>query len=251
MPHVACFDTAFHRGLPEEARRLPLPDDVAALGVQRYGFHGLSAEHVVATVADLGRAVVAHLGSGCSVTALAAGRPVHTSMSFTPAGGVVSGTRSGDLDPAIVVFLTDRGWSLSALRDLLDHRSGLAGLAGGRHDVRDLLAARASGDADAELALAVFTRSVAMEVAACTAVLGGLDTLVFTGGVGERAAPVRTAVADRLAHLGVQVGPRPAGPGADQSPRRRGPGAGGAGGRGPDDGPAGAPAARPRLTGRA
>lgn len=199
--HVACFDTAFHAGLPDEARRLPLPAEVEALGVRRYGFHGLSLQHVVDTVEGLGRAVLAHLGSGCSVTAVDHGRPVHTSMSFSPTGGTVQATRAGDLDPEVLLFLVEQGWSVAELRTLVDRRSGLTGLSGGSADVRDLLDRRAA-DPAADLALRVFVRSVAQAVAAAAAALDGWDTLVFTGGVGEHAAEVRDAVTARLAHLG-------------------------------------------------
>ena len=210
--HTASFDTAFWRALPEEARRLPVPDDVAALGVQRYGFHGLSVEHVLDVVGRAGRTVVAHLGSGCSVSAVADGAPVHTTMSFTPTSGVPSGTRSGDLDPQIVLHLLQAGWSVDRVRRALDSRSGLTGPSGGTADVRDLLAAR-DHDARAALALDVLVRSVAMAVAACTTVLGGLDTLVLTGGTGEHAGPVRAEICARLRHLGVELDPRAGAPG--------------------------------------
>lgn len=199
--HVACFDTQFHADLPDEARRLPVPREVVELGVQRYGFHGLSVQHVVDTVADLGRAVVAHLGSGCSVTAVDGGRSLHTSMSFSPTGGTVSATRAGDLDPEVLLFLIEQGWSVPELRTLVDRRSGLAGVSGGTSDVRDLLDHRGD-DPAADLALRMFVRSVAQSVAAAAAVLDGWDTLVFTGGVGEHSAEIRDAVLTRLAHLG-------------------------------------------------
>ena len=212
LPHVACFDTAFHADLPAAARRLPLPAEVDRLGVRRYGFHGLNLEHVVDTVPDLGRAVIAHLGGGCSVTAVAGGRSVATTMSFSPTGGILSASRSGDLDPDALLFLADRGWSVEELRDLVDHRSGLAGIAGST-DVREITERAAAGDADSRLALDVLSRSVAVAVAGDTAVLGGLDTLVFTGGVGEHSATVRAAVAARLAHLGVVLEPAATAPG--------------------------------------
>ncbi len=215
--HVACFDTALWRALPDVAQRLPVPAEVHDLGVQRYGFHGLSVQHVLDVLgwgagaagssgggpSGGGRLVVAHLGSGCSVSALRDGRPLHTSMSFTPSGGLMSRTRSGDLDPHVVLtLLQQHGWSVDRVRGMLDTRAGLAGLAGGDGDVRDLLARR-SADPVADLALRSFVRAVAMEIAACTAVLGGLDTLVFTGGIGEHAGPVRAEIRSALAHLGV------------------------------------------------
>jgi acetate kinase len=203
VPHVACFDTAFHATLAPAASRLPVPDAVTAMGVRRYGFHGLSVQHVVDTVPGLGRAVVAHLGGGCSVTAVAGGRSVQTSMSFSPTGGLPSVSRSGDLDPEILLFLLDRGWTSHELRSLVDRSSGLAGISGGLTDVAELTRRAAAGDPDCRLALEVFTAAVATTVAGYTAVLGGLDTLVFTGGIGEHSAPVRDAVAGRLGHFGV------------------------------------------------
>ncbi|MCW2701420.1 MAG: Acetate kinase [Blastococcus sp.] len=203
LPHVACFDTAFHATLTPAVHRLPVPDAVTALGIRRYGFHGLSVQHVVDTVPGLGRAVVAHLGGGCSITAVRGGRSVHTSMSFSPTGGLPSVSRSGDLDPEVLLFLADRGWSTADLRELVDRSSGLAGMSGGLTDVAELTRRAAAGDRDCELALEVFTTSVAIGVAGYTAVLGGLDTLVFTGGIGEHSAPVRDAVTERLRHLGV------------------------------------------------
>jgi acetate kinase len=203
LPHVACFDTAFHATLAPAAHRLPVPDAVTALGIRRYGFHGLSVQHVVDTVPGLGRAVVAHLGGGCSLTAVRGGRSMHTSMSFSPTGGLPSVSRSGDLDPEVLLFLADRGWSTADLRGLVDRSAGLAGMSGGLTDVAELTRRAAAGDEGCTLALEVFTTSVAIGVAGYTAVLGGLDTLVFTGGIGEHSAPVRNAVTSRLRHLGV------------------------------------------------
>jgi acetate kinase len=205
IPHVACFDTAFHATLSPAGHRLPVPDAVTAMGVRRYGFHGLSVQHVVDTVPGLGRAVVAHLGGGCSVTAVAGGRSVQTSMSFSPTGGLPSVSRSGDLDPEILLFLLDRGWTTAELRSLVDRSSGLAGISGGLTDVAELTRRAAAGDPDCRLALDVFTTAVATTVAGYTAVLGGLDTLVFTGGIGEHSDPVRDAVTSRLGHLGVST----------------------------------------------
>jgi acetate kinase len=213
LPHVACFDTAFHATLPPAAQRLPVPDGVTALGVRRYGFHGLSVQHVVDTVPVLGRAAVAHLGGGCSVTAVAGGRSVATSMSFSPTGGLPSVSRSGDLDPEVLLFLLDRGWTTADLRDLVDRSSGLAGMSGGLTDVAELTGRAAAGDLDCRLALEVFGTAVATTVAGYTAVLGGLDTLVFTGGIGEHSAAVRHTVTDRLRHLGVAIDPTAPAPG--------------------------------------
>jgi acetate kinase len=205
LPHVACFDTAFHATMRPAAHRLPIPDAVAALGVRRYGFHGLSLQHVVDTVPGLGRAVVAHLGGGCSVTAVRRGESLQTSMSFSPTGGLPSVSRSGDLDPEVVLFLAGRGWSTAELRGLVDRSSGLAGMSGGVTDVAELTRRAAAGDSDCGLAFEVFTTAMATAVAGYTAVLDGLDTLVFTGGIGEHSAPVRNAITSRLRHLGVAV----------------------------------------------
>jgi acetate kinase len=200
--HVACFDTAFHADLPAISRRLPVAGELTERGVRRYGFHGLSIQSVLRSQPDLDKVVIAHLGSGCSVTAVSGGRSCHTTMSLTPTGGMLSATRSGDLDPEIVLFLIEEeGYDVPALRELLDRRSGLAGIAGGRCDLRDLLAAEAEDD-DARLAVELFVRSTATAVAACAVALDRFDTLVFTGGIGEHATSIRERVVDRLARLG-------------------------------------------------
>jgi acetate kinase len=193
---VACFDTGFHAELPEQSIRLPVPAELAGLGVRRYGFHGLSISSVLHRHPDLGQAVIAHLGSGCSATAVADGRPRHTTMSLTPTGGMVSGTRPGDLDPEIVLYLIEQhGYPADRLRATLNQHAGLAGIAGGRHDLRDLLAA---GDRDARLALDIFTGSAAMAIASCATMLDNWQSLVFTGGVGEHAAEIRDRICARL-----------------------------------------------------
>jgi acetate kinase len=208
--HVACFDTAFHRSLPDEARRLPLPDDVAALGVRRYGFHGLAVQSVVDAVPDLGPAVMAHLGSGCSVTAVADGRSRHTTMSLTPTSGTMSATRSGDLDPEIVLFLLSRpGWDADTIREMLNRRCGVAAFSGGTVDMRDLLDARS--DPGVDLAIRAFTRSVAMGIASCATALERWEALVFSGGIGEHSATIREEICARLAALvGAPAGAAPA-----------------------------------------
>ncbi len=199
--HIACFDTAFHHTLPDEARRLPLSASADQLGLRRYGFHGLSVRSILDAVPDLGDATIAHLGNGCSVTAVHNGRSVHNSMSLTPGGGVMSATRSGDLDPEIPLLLLDQPDATAhTVRDLLDRHSGLAGIAHGLHDMRDLLAAR-DHDPAADLALRVFTRDVAMAIAAAATTLPRWDTLVFTGGIGEHAPTVSGDICHRLAGL--------------------------------------------------
>jgi acetate kinase len=204
--HVACFDTGFHHDLPEASHRLPVAAELAAVGVRRYGFHGLSVMSVLHARPDLGQAVIAHLGSGCSVTAVADGRSRHTTMSLTPTAGMVSASRSGDLDPEIVLYLLEEiGYPVDRLRTILDRESGLAGIAGGRHDMRDLLGARANGDDEAALALQIFINSAAMAIASCATVLEQWTTLVFTGGIGENAAALRAEICSRLRLTDVEV----------------------------------------------
>jgi acetate kinase len=204
VPQVACFDTAFHHTLPEEAAHLPLPERLWLEGVRRYGFHGLSYEYVVDHVGaeELGRAVIAHLGNGASMCAVRDGRSVDTTMGFTPTGGIVMGTRSGDLDPGLLVHLVRDGYDAGSLDELVNHESGLLGLSGSSSDMRALLAARAAGDERADLAIRVFCRTVRKQVGAYAAVLGGLDTLVFTGGIGEHATEVRDEICAGLDFLG-------------------------------------------------
>ncbi|GAA4733927.1 acetate/propionate family kinase [Modestobacter marinus] len=196
---VLCPDSGFHRQLPDEAEVLPLPPDARASGLRRWGFHGLAVQSVVDRLPDLGPAVVVHLGSGCSVTAVADGRPRHTTMAISPAGGVPSLTRSGDLDPEVVLQLLEAtGGDVDAVRRTLNQRSGVAGLSGGRTDVRELLRA---ADASADLALRVFVRDVAMAVAAAVTALDRWDAVVFTGGIGAGSAVVRDLVCARLLSL--------------------------------------------------
>ncbi len=206
LPQVTCFDTHFHWELPEVARRLPLPRALHEQGVRRYGFHGLSYEYVVSTLgaAQLGRAVIAHLGNGASLVAVRDGHPVDTTMAFTPASGVMMGTRAGDVDPGVVLFLLARGASPAEVERVLTRESGLLGVSGASSDMKELLAARAT-DPDASLAVEMFCWSCRKAVGALAAALGGLDTLVFTGGIGENAAPVRAGICAGLAHLGVTL----------------------------------------------
>lgn len=210
VAQVACLDTAFHRTMPEVARRFALPARFADEGIRRFGFHGLSYEYVVDTVgADrLGRAVIAHLGSGASLAAIADGVSLDTTMGLTPTGGVVMGTRTGDLDPGVLLHLLRTGaLDAEGLARVVDHESGLLGLSGTTADVEDLLAARATGDTGAARALAVFAYSIRKAIGSLAAVLGGIDTLVFTGGIGEHAAPVRAEIVSSLGHLGLVLDP--------------------------------------------
>jgi acetate kinase len=192
-------DGGFHRTLPDEATALPLPAEARAAGLRRWGFHGLAVQSVVDLLPGLGAAVVVHLGSGCSVTAVEHGVSRHTTMSLSPAGGVPSLTRSGDLDPEVVLQLVElSGGSVPTVRDLLNRRSGVAGLSGGGTDVRALLA---DGGAEADLALRVFVRDVAMAVAAAVTTLDAWDAVVFTGGIGVHSEEIRERVCARLLPL--------------------------------------------------
>jgi acetate kinase len=210
-PHIACFDTAFHASLPPESARYALPRAwIERWGLRRYGFHGLSVEWAVARApellgrrADELRLVIAHLGSGCSVSAVSGGRSVATSMGFTPLEGMVMGTRAGSVDPGILLHLLRGGLSVSDLGDGLERRSGLLGLSGASASVRDLEAAAAAGDAVAPETLAVFAASAAAWIAAMATSLDRLDALVFTGGVGEHSHSIRAAVCRRLEVVGV------------------------------------------------
>lgn len=202
LPQVACFDTAFHRDLAAIYQRFPLPD--VGDGIHRYGFHGLSFEHIAGRIDDPTlRVVVAHLGSGCSVCALHDGRSVNTSMSLTPLDGLMMATRSGALDPGLLLYLqTSKGYSVADLEDMLYHKSGLLGISGLSADMRVLLA---SQEANAIQAVAQFCARAAEQVAVMATSLGGLDQLVFTGGIGENSAPIRERICARLQWLGIDV----------------------------------------------
>ena len=211
VPQVAVFDTAFHSTLPESARRYPFPTSWDAWGIRRYGFHGLSvtwsieraSQLLERPMADLGL-VVAHLGNGCSVTAVAGGRSVATSMGMTPLEGLMMGTRAGSVDPGILLaVLRDHRLTVDELADALDHGSGLLGVSGSSADMRTLQAASDSGDAAATLAIAMFVERAAAGIGAAAMSLRHLDGVVFTGGIGEHAGTVRAAIVDRLAVLGV------------------------------------------------
>jgi acetate kinase len=218
LPHVAVFDTAFHATLPEDAYRYPVPERwYAEWGVRRYGFHGMSvawsaerAAALLARPANALRLVVAHLGSGCSVTATDGGRSVSTSMGMTPLEGLMMGTRSGSIDPGILFYLlgNDR-LTADELADELDHGSGLLGVSGRTSDVRLLLAMAADRDPAATLALAIFVRRAAECIASAATSLPSLDAIAFTGGIGENAAGLRERIVARLAAIG--VAPLPAG----------------------------------------
>lgn len=209
LTQVACFDTAFHRTMPEVAQRLALPRELHEAGVQRYGFHGLSYEYIAGVLpehlgeAAEGRVIVAHLGNGASLCALHRRRSVDTTMSFTPLDGLPMGTRCGALDPAVPLYLMrERGMSEREVCELLHRRSGLLGLSGISSDMRELLA---SPDPRAAAAVEHYTHKVAQAIGALAMSLGGLDSLVFTAGIGEHATPVRAAISRRCAWLGLEL----------------------------------------------
>lgn len=207
VPQVACFDTQFHADLPEVARVLPIARELLSDGMQRYGFHGLSLESIVRQLGDSvpQRLVVAHLGNGASITAVKAGRSIDTSMGMTPSGGVIMGTRSGDLDPGVLVYLMrEKKFDAARLEALVDQRSGLLGVSGLSGDMRRLHEA-AESNRDARLAVEMFCYSIRKQVAAMAAVLGGLDMLVFTGGIGENDAQVRAEICGGLSWIGIRL----------------------------------------------
>jgi acetate kinase len=207
VPQVACFDTAFHSRMPSVARLYALPRDLAEGGIVRYGFHGLSYEYVMSELRRVdreaydGRVVVAHLGNGASM----GGVGVDTTMGFTPTSGLVMGTRSGDLDPSVPLFLLEeRGLTPTEVSDLLNKQAGLLGVSGTSADMRDLLE-REAYDGRAAEAVALFCYQAKKFLGALAAALGGLDALAFTGGIGEHAAPVRERVCEGLEFLGIRL----------------------------------------------
>jgi acetate kinase len=210
VPQVVCFDTAFHHRMPAVAQRLPLPLELWSEGVRRYGFHGLSYESIVRALGPTGvrgRMIVAHLGSGASAAAIRDGKPVDTTMGFSPLGGLMMGTRPGDLDPGALLYLLREGrYTVAELDDVVTHRSGLLGVSQTSADMRTLLECRAD-DSRAANAVELFVYLAKKQIGALVAVLGGIDTLVFTGGIGERSAPIRCEIAAGLAHLGVELDP--------------------------------------------
>ena len=212
LPQVACFDTAFHRGMPRVATQLPIPRRYAEQGVQRYGFHGLSYTYLMQELARLGdpaavrgRVILAHLGSGASIAAVLDGKSIDTSMGFTPTAGLVMGTRSGDLDPGLMSYLAlKESMTATQFQTLVNHESGMLGVSQSSADVRDLLA-REAGDPRAAEALALFCYQARKWIGSFAAALGGLDTLVFAGGIGENAAAVRKRICEGLGFLGIEL----------------------------------------------
>jgi acetate kinase len=212
VPQVACFDTAFHRDMPRVAKLLPLPRRYDAMGVQRYGFHGLSyaylmqeLEKVGGKTAAKGKVVLAHLGNGASMAAVRDGKSIDTTMGFTPTAGLVMSTRSGDLDPGLVMYLgRSEGMTPSQFNELVNKKAGLLGVSEISSDVRDLLE-KESSDARAAEALALFCYSAKKWIGALAATLGGVDTLVFSGGIGENVPVLRARICEGLEFLGIEL----------------------------------------------
>jgi len=212
LPQFACFDTAFHRSMPSRAQRYPLPRSSWTTGVRRYGFHGLSCESILEQLQAIapsearGRLLIAHLGNGASITAVQDGVSVDTTMGFSPTGGLMMGTRSGDLDPTVVTYLArTTGSSPEALERLLSQESGLLGVSGVSSDMEDLLNRR--DDPQAREAVDLYCYTARKQAAALVAALNGLDTIVFTGGIGEHAPAIRAGICAGLEHLGLALAP--------------------------------------------
>lgn len=210
LPQVACFDTAFHRTQPPVAQAFALPPEITDRGVHRYGFHGLSYEYIARTLpqfdaAAAGRVIVAHLGNGSSLCAMRAGASIATTMGFTALDGLPMGSRSGAIDPGVLLYLMDElHMDARAIENLLYRRSGLFGVSGISADMRELLE---SGDPRAEQAIDLYVYRIGREIGSLAAALGGLDSVVFTAGIGEHAAPVRERIGRATAWLGVEIDP--------------------------------------------
>ena len=211
LPQIACFDTTFHANLPDVTKILPVASALQTLGIHRYGFHGLSCESVItqlnnaAHLRSAKRLIIAHLGSGCSVTAVKEGQSIDTSMGFTPSSGVMMGTRGGDIDPGVLIYLMrEKNYDLNAIDALINHQSGLLGVSGVSSDMRILHKAAAT-NVNAQLAIDMFCYSIAKQIGAMTTALNGIDTLVFTGGIGEHDAVARQLICDHLAYLKIEL----------------------------------------------
>jgi len=212
LPQVVCFDTAFHRRMPEVAQRYALPEPLFRAGLQRYGFHGLSYEYLTQELEReaesqeaYGKLIIAHLGNGASMAAIKDGRSLDTTMGLTPAGGLVMGTRVGDLDPGVILYLLqEKGMSRAAANHLVNHQAGLLGISGISEDMRDLLA-REDTATGAALAVGIFCYQARKFIGALATVLGGLDTFVFTGGIGENSATIRARTCANLEFLGIHL----------------------------------------------
>jgi len=212
LPQVACFDTAFHHTLPRVARLLPIPRRFDAMGIQRYGFHGLSYDYLMQELARVAgtktvqsRVILAHLGNGASLAAVRDGRSIDTSMGFTPTGGLTMGTRTGDLDPGVAWYLMQsENLTPQQFNKLINHQSGLLGISETSSDMRDLIGLEATDERAAE-AVALFCYQVKKWIGSYSAALSGLDTLVFAGGIGENAPAVRARICDGLEFLGIEI----------------------------------------------
>jgi acetate kinase len=211
LPQLACFDTAFHRDMPGVAKLLPLPRRYTSKGVERYGFHGLSYAYLMEELERLdppaaeGRVLLAHLGNGASLAAVREGKSLDTSMGFTPSAGLVMSSRSGDLDPGLVYYLArTTGMTVAQYQRMVNQESGLLGVSGTSSDMHDLLAAEGT-DVRAREAVELFCYQVRKWIGSFAAVLGGLDTLVFAGGIGENAPRIRERICDGLGFLGIAV----------------------------------------------
>jgi acetate kinase len=211
VPQVACFDTSFHRGQPAVAGLVPLPRDICKSGVQRYGFHGLSYEYIASVLPSVapeiasGRVIVAHLGSGASLCALRSGKSIDSTLGFTALDGLCMGTRPGAVDPGVILYLfQDLKLSAKDVETILYKKSGLLGISGISNDMRDLLA---STEPSARLAVDYFVYRAAREIGGLAAVLGGVDALVFTAGIGENSPEVRSRICHSSAWLGIEIDP--------------------------------------------
>ena len=217
IPHYACFDTVFHETLPVEASTYALPADWRELGIRRYGFHGLSCEWIVRQMRDReghvpGRMIIAHLGSGCSVTAVLNGHSIDTTMGFTPTGGIVMGTRPGDLDPSILLYLLrqqkgDLSDIAATIESTLNHKSGMAGLSQLPNDMQVIRKAADENDGHALLAIKIFVRSVVKAIGSFSWLLGGVDAIVFAGGIGEHDYLTRSEALTNLTEFGISIDP--------------------------------------------
>ena len=211
LPQIACFDTTFHSNLPDMAKHLPLNKSLFENGIHRYGFHGLSCESIVLQFNNAPhlrvakRLIIAHLGNGCSITAVKEGKSIDTSMSFTPSGGVMMGTRCGDIDPGVLVYLMrEKKYDCNALEALVNRQSGLLGVSGLSSDMRILHKAAATNP-NAQLAIEMFCYAVAKQIGSMITALNGIDTLVFTGGIGEHDAIVRQMICSQLAYFKIAI----------------------------------------------
>jgi acetate kinase len=212
LPQIVCFDTAFHRRMPEVAQRYALPKPLIREGLQRYGFHGLSYEYITQELfketgapGASGKLIIAHLGNGASMAAIVSGTSLDTTMGLTPAGGLVMSTRVGDLDPGVIVYLLqEKGMTPAEVNQLINHQAGLLGISGISADMHDLLVLENS-QADASLAVEIFCYQARKFVGALAAAVGGLDTFVFTGGIGENSAAIRARICAPLGFLGIRL----------------------------------------------